>query len=113
VSLSFDPAGSVFVVFRSQPPGDHLVALERKGPVTVEPKAKPSDLRILKAAYGPSDNAADVTTMVKSLVAGGNREIRAGNDLAEDDPAPGVVKRLRVQFLLNDRQHRRPSPQTP
>ena len=24
--------------------------------------------------------------------------------MAEDDPAPGVVKRLRVQFLLNGRQ---------
>ncbi len=104
VPLSFDPAGSVFVVFRSQAPGDHLAALERKGPVTAEPQAKPADLRILKAVYGPSENAADVTAMVKSLVAGGDREIRADSGLADDDPAPGVVKRLRVQFQLNGRQ---------
>jgi hypothetical protein len=101
VPLSFEPAGSVFVVFRSQPPGDHLVAVERKGSATAEPEPKRAKLRILEAVYGPSESAADVTATVKSLVAGGAREIRAGNELAEDDPAPGVVKRLRVQFLLN------------
>jgi hypothetical protein len=104
VPLSLDPVGSVFVVFRSQRPGDHLVALERKEPARAEPKPKPAKLRILKAIYGPSENAADVTTKVKSLVTGGASEVRAGNELAEDDPAPGVVKRLRVQFLLNGRQ---------
>jgi hypothetical protein len=104
VLLSFEPAGSVFVVFRSQPPGDHLIAVERKGSALAEPQPKRAKLRILKAVYGPSENAADVTAKVKALVTGGAREVRAGNELAEDDPASGVVKRLRVQFLLKDRQ---------
>ncbi len=104
VPLSFDPAGSVFVVFRSQPQGDHLLALEREGSAPAEPQPKPAKLRILSAVYGPAENAADVTAMVKSLVKDGPSEIRAGNELAEDDPAPGVVKRLRVQYVLNGQQ---------
>jgi hypothetical protein len=104
VPLSFEPAGSVFVVFRTQPKGDHLVAFERTGPAPAEPQPKAAKLRILKAVYGPAENAADVTAMVKSLVKEGPSEIRAGNELAEDDQAPGVVKRLRVQYLLNGQQ---------
>ena len=108
VSLTFEPAGSVFVVFRSQPQGDHLLALERSGPAPSGAQPKRAKLRILKAVYGvaetTAEEAADVTAMVKSLVKGGPSEIKAGNELADEDPAPGVVKRLRVQFLLNGRQ---------
>ena len=72
-----------------------------RGPALSVPEPKRTKLRIIKAVYGPAENAADVTTKVKSLVAGGAKGIRAGNELAEDDPAPGVVKRLRVEFVLN------------
>ena len=72
-----------------------------RGPALSVPEPKRAKLRIIKAVYGPAENAADVTTKVKSLVAGGAKGIRAGNELAEDDPAPGVVKRLRVEFVLN------------
>ncbi len=104
VPLSFAAAGSVFVVFRAATKGDHLVALKRQGPAPSERRAKTPELRILKAVYGPSEKAADVTTRVKSLVAGGASKIDAGNELADEDPAPGVVKRLRVQFLVNGKE---------
>ena len=45
-----------------------------------------------------------MTATVKSLVAGGTREIQADNALAGDDPAPNVVKQLRVNYRLNGRQ---------
>jgi (4-O-methyl)-D-glucuronate---lignin esterase len=104
VSLQFDPAGSVFVVFRNQPRGDHLVSVEFPEPKPAA-QPKPAELRILKAAYGyfrPSGRGwSDVTEKVKSLAAAGKREIPANNDFAGNDPAPNVPKELRVEYKLN------------
>ncbi len=82
VRLDFDPAGSVFVIFRHPSDGaDHLVAVERNGPEVAT--AKPAELRILKAVYSPipsrNDSRLDVTARVKALVAGGTRRIPADN----------------------------------
>ena len=105
VHLTFDPAGSVFVVLRSKAEGDHLVAVQRTGLPSTEPPPKKAELRILKAEYGafPDGNKSwtDVTANVKSLVAHGAHQIPANNDMAGDDPASGIVKRLRVQFQLH------------
>ncbi|MGA2683829.1 MAG: glycosyl hydrolase [Verrucomicrobiota bacterium] len=103
VSLSFGPSGSVFVVFRAKAQGDHLVAVERDGPPVVEATEPAVDLRILKAVYGVVPSWSDVTATVKSLVAGGARQIPASNDMAGDDPAPNIVKQLRVTYSLNGR----------
>jgi hypothetical protein len=111
VPLSFDPAGSMFVVFRAKPQGDHLVAVHRaeSSPALAPAPSMPAELRILKALYGalPAGGQSwlDVTASVKSLVANGTRQIPASNDMAGDDPAPNIVKRLRVEFILNGRQH--------
>lgn len=104
VWLSFEPAGSVFVIFRYKSEGaDHIVAVKRIGPGVA--KAKPAELRILKAVYGPvpsrSDSRLDVTAKIKALVRRGTRQIPADNEMAGQDPAEGIVKRLRVEFLLN------------
>ena len=45
-----------------------------------------------------------MTATVKSLVAGGTREIQADNALTGDDPAPNAVKQLRVNYRLNGRR---------
>jgi hypothetical protein len=45
----------------------------------------------------------DVTASVKSLVADGERHITANNDLAGDDPASGIIKQLRIEFIHNGR----------
>jgi hypothetical protein len=104
VRLQFDPAGSVFVVFRAKAQGDHLVAIQHDGPLVAGEGTKPAELHILKATYGVSLAWLDVTAKVKSLVSAGTRQIAAGNDLVGDDPASGVVKRLRVEFVLDGRQ---------
>jgi len=104
VPLSFEPSGSVFVVFRAKATGDHLVAVERDGPPVAEAPAKAVHLRILKAVYGAFPTWSDVTATVKSLVADGTLQIPANNDTAGDDPAPGNVKQLRVEFV-HDRKH--------
>jgi hypothetical protein len=104
VSLQFEPAGSVFVVFRRKAQGDHLIAVRSATSPDRAPKAA-ADLKILKAVYGPIDAVADVTSTVNSMVAAGTRRILAGNNLAVDDPAPGIVKRLRIEFVSNGQRH--------
>ena len=104
VYLDFDPAGSVFVVFRNGPSPDHLVSAKFHETKSSE-SAKPVDLRILHAAYGYFAPAShpwiDVTDKVKALVAAGTHEVPADNDFAGDDPAVEVVKQLRVEYNLN------------
>jgi hypothetical protein len=104
VRLDFDPAGSVFVIFRHPSDGaHHLVAFEPKEPEVS--KTKPAELRILKAVYGPvpssSDRRLDVTAKVRALMKGGTRRIPADNGMAGADPAVGFVKRLRIEFRLS------------
>ncbi|MGO8927676.1 MAG: glycosyl hydrolase [Limisphaerales bacterium] len=105
VRLTFDPAGSVFVVFRAAVQPEHLASIRRAGRPIVEERPKPMDLRILKAVYGAFSSGGqgwlDVTATAKSLVAGGTRQIPASNDMAGDDPAPNIVKRLRVEYRLS------------
>ncbi|HEV2435485.1 MAG TPA: glycosyl hydrolase [Verrucomicrobiae bacterium] len=104
VRLDFDPAGSVFVVFRHATGGaDHPVSAEGHAPEVVT--AKPAELKILKAVYGPvpnrDDNPLDVTAKVKALVAKGTRRIPADNGMAGENPAGNTVKQLRIEFRLN------------
>jgi len=102
VPIRFDPAGSVFVVFRRAASGDHAVAVrhesakEQKGPV--------AELTVLKAEYGVfGDNidsdCADVTAAVKQAVKNGNRRVAASNDLG-GDPAPMCEKELKLDYLV-------------
>ena len=104
VSVPLAPAGSVFVVFRDEPRGDHLVSVEHQSPAPVTPP-KRAELQITKATYGffaPSGPTfSDVTDQVKALAAKGTREIPANNAFAGDDPAPNIPKQLRVDFRLN------------
>ena len=106
VPLTFDPAGSVFVVFR-QPAGktDHAVALkEVSPPVNLPP---PAQLEILHASYGAADDAgsANVTALITKLVDNGALNISANNDTLGGDPAANHVKHLRVDYSL-DGEHK-------
>ena len=103
VPLRFDPAGSVFVVFRAPAPADHAVAVRRTA--QAEAPAPVFELKLLKAEYGAFDDEADpeckdVTPQVKAALKAGSRRIRAGNELA-GDPAPNVEKELKIDYLLN------------
>jgi len=101
VPYRFDPAGSVFVVFR-KPAGkaNHLVSVARTGSGAGDAARTP---KIVKATYGaPGDPAhtADVTGKVAEMVANSDLIIPATND-AFGDPAPQIVKQLVVEYVLN------------
>lgn len=107
VPLSFDPAGSVFVVFR-QPAGaaDHFVSVTES---VVRPAATPAPkLEIRHARYEATDGTggADVTAKVAALVDGGALRVEANNDLF-GDPVVNHVKQLRVEYVLGGKSGER------
>lgn len=106
VPLDFDPAGSVFVVFRNVPAGAHFESADFHEAAQSKPPRQP-DLQILSAVYGyfpPSTPAwVDLTGKVKARLANGTNVVPASNDFAGNDPAPNVPKQLRVKYTLNGR----------
>ena len=100
VPLNFDPAGSVFVIFRRAADStDHVVATD--GDFSTNSSAI-SKLEIQHALYAAKDdtNEMDLTEKVSALVQAG-QPVVAGNDLAGRDPAPNHEKELRVDYTLN------------
>ncbi len=100
VRLNFDPAGSVFVIFRrAVENADHIVAAS--GKFSVEATASPK-LEIQHAVYTAIDGAGgmDVTEKVSELVRDG-QPIVASNDLMGRDPAANHEKELRVDYALD------------
>jgi len=102
VPLSFDPAGSVFVVFRRPSRGHvHLTSLSLTG--VSEAGRRAPRIEVRRAFYEPADGrpgGADVTAKVAEMVAAGQYSIPATNSVF-GDPTPDIVKRLRVEYLLN------------
>src|SRR5207244_501902 len=108
VSLRFDPAGSVFVVFRRPAStADHLVAVTHAGGPAAPAHPAPR-VEVQRAFYEPTSGrgGADVTARVKALVADGQYSIPATNDFF-GDPTPNRVKRLRVEYLLDGQPQRK------
>jgi len=109
VPLTFDPAGSVFVVFRHPSLGDHPVAISQKGFAPAQKQSPSAKLIIHSAIYdvigGGEPKWVEVTARVNAQVAAGKREISANNDLADGDPVPNSVKTLRVEYLSNGQRH--------
>ncbi|MGC8835316.1 MAG: glycosyl hydrolase, partial [Armatimonadota bacterium] len=103
VLLNFDPAGSVFVVFRRPSRGHtHLTSLSR---IEDEAARRAPRIEIRRAFYEPADGrpgGADVTAKVAEMVAAGEYSIPASNNVF-GDPTPNIVKRLRVEYILNGR----------
>ncbi len=106
VSLAMEPAGSVFVVFR-EPVGeaDPVVSLARDGGDAFAPTLPEGlTLEVLEASYGVLDrqlpDTVDVTDLARNLLRDGRLEISASNDLA-GDPAPNLIKRLVVEYVLD------------
>jgi hypothetical protein len=102
VQLDFEPAGSVFVIFRhAADKADHIVAA--KGQIAAEPdRAKGPKLEVQHAVYAATDGAgsADVTTAVAAMVADG-QPIAASNDALGGDPVVNHVKELRVDYSVD------------
>ena len=95
IPLRLDPAGSVFVVFRKGTPAPHAVN------VTAAAQSKQqSAVTIRSADYGaPKDpqKRVDVTKQLVAKMRDGKLKLNGFNSLA-GDPAPGVVKTLRVEY---------------
>lgn len=103
VQLRLESAGSVFVVFRKKPQGNHLVSLSVAGPKGTKPSAP--KIEIISARYDADDGqgGADVAAKIRQMVAHGDTEIPATNG-SFGDSAVNHRKHLRVVYRLNGKQ---------
>jgi hypothetical protein len=108
VPLQFDPAGSVFVVFRKQAStADHLTtATYSRADKLAAPTPK---LVIRRATYEALDGSGslDVTAKLNSMVRNGTLRVEAGNAGVGEDPARFRPKQLRVEYELNGKVEER------
>jgi hypothetical protein len=103
VPLHLDPAGSVFVVFRTAAGKTaHFATLHRPGELDTGPQAPRIEIR--QARYEAVDGAGgvDVTAKVTELVRSGETSIPA-NNATFGDPIYMHVKRLRVEYTVDDK----------
>lgn len=106
IPLSFKPEEAYFIVFRQPAEGDvqYTAASQTlKGPA---PELLP-DLEIVHADYGQflPFGLMDVTDKVSGQVRDGHLSIDATNDFAGGDPCFGIVKSMRVKYIVGDQQH--------
>ncbi len=81
----------------------------------VDRERKPTSAGIVvqKAVYGdlPGGASADVTAKVTQMVASGAMAIGASNANFGGDPAPGIVKQLRIDYTANGVDHSKTVPE--
>jgi hypothetical protein len=103
VRLDFEPAGSVFVIFRHAAAGaDHVVGISGIG--STESSATPK-LEIQRAIYAAAGetNGMDVTAKLSKSVRDGQLVVEANNGFFGVDPAVNRAKELRVDYTLDSR----------
>jgi alpha-L-rhamnosidase/Glycosyl hydrolases family 2, sugar binding domain len=101
VRLDFEPAGSVFVIFRDAAGNsDQVVAVS--GNFATEPVHVPK-LEIQHAVYTAIDNTdgMDVTAKLSGLIRDGQFAVVANNNVMGHDPAANHEKELRVDYILD------------
>ena len=102
VALRFEPAGSVFVVFRAPAAaGDHFVSAAPAGAAAAAAAPAPR-IEIRRASYEAVDGAAakDVTAILQKMSREGAAEVVAANETFGGDPIFKHVKQLRVEYEL-------------
>ncbi|CAN5635867.1 hypothetical protein BH11ARM2_BH11ARM2_36830 [soil metagenome] len=105
VPLSFDPAESVFVIFRKPAPARHWETLTAQSPESS--RTKTPVIVIDNARYESEDGrGVDVTEKVRGLVRQGETEIPASNALF-GDPVYLVVKHLVISYRLDGKPMKR------
>ena len=106
VPVSFDPDGSVFVVFQKHETHSKHIVQTKIELDKQEMKPLP-DLKIIRAEYGIflPDGVVDVTETVNNMIKNGNLTIHANNSLASADPASGSIKELRVEYEIDNKRH--------
>jgi hypothetical protein len=101
VRLDFDPAGSVFVVFRRPVNGaEHIIPA---GSDTAIKSSRAPQLKIQRAVYAATDGTSemDVTAKLSDLAQQGQLTVDASNGTLGRDPAANHVKELRVDYTLD------------
>jgi hypothetical protein len=104
VSVSFDPEGSAFVLFRKPaPPTEHIVKTQQQ--LGRPPLVPLSDLKIITAQYGTflPDGLLDVTEILARRVKNNRLEAVASRGLFGHDPAPGYKKELRFSYQIGEK----------
>ena len=106
VTISFGPAGSVFVMFRKAANRDPIVAVNRDGASVFASKLRATPkIEIIKAVYGVFEveetGVVNLTAKVAALVKNGTLTVAATNDFAGGDPAANIVKQMRVDYTYN------------
>ncbi len=100
--LQFDPAGSVFVVFRKRAVKvDPIVSISRDGATLYPMSKKTPKVIVRKATYGVTGRIRDVRVKVQVMVDSGRPTFGVAEMAVGDDPAPQVVKTLVVEYSVN------------
>jgi len=103
VPISFEANGAVFVVFRStaDPAGPTITQIKTE--LDHLPLKPLPELKIMKAEYGVflPEGITDVTAALTARLKKKPGKITADNGLSVSDPAPGSVKTLRLEYLLD------------
>ena len=110
VGLTLGPSGSVFVIFRK--PLEKAVAATRvlhEGELLVSTKlGSQPQVRIERATYGlqgSPDRVRDVRQKVQQKVDGGERNLKVSSLAEGDDPAPGTLKTLVVDYVIGGKNY--------
>jgi len=109
--LSFDPVGSVFVVFRKPalPKSDSIASISHDGQSIYQTQPAPSgQLKILSATYGllngKPEQQVQATDHIASAVADGMLSTIVSNELCGQDPAKNHHKQLRVKYSFQGQE---------
>lgn len=96
IPLTFDPSGSVFVVFQPGQPSPHLTQVQVR---------QTGSLIIKQATYSSKEGPGlDVTKPLRNRVVQGRVVLEKFTQL-KGDPAHGVVKTLRVDYDFNGKPY--------
>lgn len=114
VPLRFEPAGSIFVVFRQAATGDHAAGfVYEQEQIANVPQVPRPKVVLKKAVFEAVDGegAIDVTSKSLALMAEGKGSIPATNAFAGKDPAYMHVKRLRVEYEEDGKPKTKTAPE--
>jgi hypothetical protein len=110
VSVPFSPAGSVFVVFPTQPTSrDPVIELTRdQQRLLAAAPAPPVKVVVTQARYGVLDDSKrtrDVRDTIQRRVDAGEYRIAVSTLARGDDPAQGVIKSLTVDYTIDGKSY--------
>ncbi|MGB9797107.1 MAG: glycosyl hydrolase, partial [bacterium] len=109
VTINFEPYGSLFVIFRQPTRARKAIAqvLHNNKDAFLPSLSVVGKLEIVKAIYGILEDPSkqvDVTEHLRKMVKNNMLFVVAGNAIA-GDPAPFVVKKMRIDYKWNNEPH--------